>query len=195
MHQAGNTLFTTIFAVILMLFTVGLIQTAVYNPNLQSATTRQPTSTALPQEFIETADISTGTSELSTEPTTVVLGESENALTPQELLAEPEAYLAKTVTVQGELAEVIDNRTFRLSTESSTDLIVLTPQPFLDEKQSVYFSDNDEVSVTGTFLRFTKDVIEPDYDLRILDTVYAEFTDEYAIVVDSVGKRVDYTVE
>lgn len=199
MNSVRQTLFGTIFAVILVLFTVGFINTTANSPlilsSAQANPAREPVQTAYPQSVLETADISAGPTDLAEVPTTAVLGESDNALSPSEIVSDSDQYNNQKITVQGTLAEVIDNRTFRLDTGEGPSLLVLTQQPYLDEKQSVFFMDNDEVAVTGTFHRFNKETIEPDYDLRILDTVYEQHTDDFAIVVDSAGKTVDYSSE
>ncbi len=99
---------------------------------------------------------------------------------------DPEAFYGQTVTIMGDVTEVVDGQSFRLGDPEplgGDDLLVLMPST--GAMSSV--ADGDSVTVTGVVQQFDQTELESALGIDIDDVLATELDGQPVIVADQVG--------
>lgn len=105
---------------------------------------------------------------------------------PAELIAmnfiaeDPQAYEEKYVTVQGTVAEVIGDYSFRLQSPDNKDSLLV-----IAADEDVATMEGDAIMVGGVVFLFDLVAIEDETGLDLIDDLFVEFTDQPVIIADS----------
>jgi hypothetical protein len=118
-------------------------------------------------------------------------GAAAGALSVADIMANPSAYISKTVTLRGEVQEVYGTSGFRLDEEAllaggiDNDLLVIGSQANLEGIDDQIL--NDWVEVQGTVRPFVRVEFERDYDFfDPTPEVEARFEGQPVLIADSV---------
>lgn len=132
-------------------------------------------------ETTEAPDTRVGTAPAGANPTPVSIG---------ELLDEPGRYTGQTVTVSGEVNDILGPKAFSIGGEEFLppgELLVVSPQGFPqlpDRPENEHLVDDDIVQVTGTVRNFILTEVQRDVEPGDLEgEVYAEWEGKPVLVV------------
>jgi hypothetical protein len=97
---------------------------------------------------------------------------------------DPQAYLGQTVSVRGDVIELVGQHAFRVSDPAllgGDDLLVVQPNP------EVVVGENDTVAVTGVVREFDLTAIEQEASLDLRDELFGDLAGEPVIVAETVA--------
>lgn len=108
------------------------------------------------------------------------------SVTVSEIVDNPDAYLGQTVTVTGEVSDIIYEAGFLLSGSQlpslGNEIVVL----YTEETRGITLHDHKNVQVTGTVRRVDRVELERDYALDLHDDFYRDLADRTAIIATAV---------
>lgn len=108
----------------------------------------------------------------------------------EQILENPQAYLGQTVTVTGEIEDVLSNRLFEISNEAvGNELLVVAPSALSEqqaEQATEFLQDNANVRVSGTVRQSTVVEFEREYGLDVGSEIEAEFEDRVLLIADRI---------
>lgn len=115
----------------------------------------------------------------------------DDNVTTAELSENITSYLGETVTIRGELQEVVGNYTFMLNDEQlfgGADVLVINAS---GEEVRLVEGDDTELQVTGEVREFLRADIEREFGLTLDPELYADYEQQPAIIGQSVALAPD----
>lgn len=121
--------------------------------------------------------------------------DDENAVALTDIIENVDGYLGRTVTVDGEIETVYNQRVFRLDQETAVvgdEILVVTRGTTVPEDVNntadFLFEDAQDVRVTGQVQRLVVVEVERDVDLDLDPQIETEFEGQPIIVADQVTR-------
>jgi hypothetical protein len=103
----------------------------------------------------------------------------------EDIADNPEEYLGQTVTVSGEVSEVLSPQVFRMNEGNLLDIGDEILVVHLPEQTPVVMAEDAEIQVTGTVRSLIQAEIERDFDFGLDEDLYIEYENRPAIVATS----------
>lgn len=123
--------------------------------------------------------------------------ESTNAATMKNINANPGQYIGKTVTLEGEVEELLSNRAFILDGDGiiGDEILVVSRKrlPMITRGGNrIRIGDRDNLIVTGVVQRFVAAEIERDLGFELDQGLEMEFEGKNVLIVDRIESLSNY---
>ena len=110
------------------------------------------------------------------------IAEDRTNVTAEDVAEEPAEVPQETVTVRGEVEEIVDDSGLLMQTEGESILVInATGIPFVAP------TDNIPIQATGESVQLVVADIERDYNLTLDPTLYADYENQPAIIAESLA--------
>ncbi len=129
---------------------------------------------------------------------------TDDEATLRSIVENPEQHYGQTVTVQGEIQDLLSSRVFKISDRAAGDeLHVVTRNPLTEQQlneATELFEDNADVKVQGTLRQMTTAELETEYNIDLTAELETELTGKPILVADTytftdTNEVLDFTQE